>query len=64
MPNNQKTICIICKKRKKRLRSLFCAVCKDKDIFIKIKALRESKDYKEGWLGVGYPQHHGRLPKR
>ena len=63
-PKNPKKICIICKKRKKRLHSLFCAVCKDKDVFIKIEALRRSKEYTEGWLTTGMPQRGGRLPQR
>lgn len=61
---DRKRICIICKKRKKQRSSLFCKVCVKKDIFVKIKALRESQDYKEGWINTGMQQKWGRLPKR
>ena len=55
-----KKICIICNKRKRRPGSLFCKTCSKKEVFIKIKALRESKDFKEGWIGTG-PNNYGRL---
>jgi len=57
-------ICILCKRREKRPGSLFCKRCGIKGVFIKIKALRDSKDYKQGWITVGMIQHPGRLPKR
>jgi len=66
-PNRSKQkylICIICKKRKKRKGSLFCRTCCKKGVFIKINALRESRDYQEGWINVGIPQRGGRLPRK
>lgn len=60
----QQTKCIICKHRKKRKGSLFCKKCSTKGVFIKIKALRDSQDYKHGWMPTGMPQRGGRLPRR
>jgi len=57
-------MCILCKRRKKRRGSLFCKKCSKEGVFIKIKALRESKDYKRGWIATGMPQRGGRLPQR
>lgn len=63
-PNEKYLMCIICKRRKKRKGSLFCKKCSKKGVFIKIKALRESKDYKSGGINIGMPQRWGRLPQR
>ena len=60
--NPAQIACILCKKRKKRIGSLFCGTCSRKGAFIKINALKKSKEYKQGWLG--YPRNYGRLPKR
>lgn len=54
-------ICIMCGKRKKRENSFFCEVCAKEDIFIKIKALRESQEYKDGWMNTGQKMHYGKL---
>ncbi len=56
--------CIICKHRKKQKGSLFCKKCSHKGVFIKIAALKESKEYKGRWMTIGMPQHPGRLPRR
>jgi len=62
--HDPKRTCIICKKRKKKQGSLFCKNCGQKSVFIKIKALRDSRDYKQGWITTGMPQKWGRLPRR
>ena len=69
MPYNKKPdkayrFCIICKKKKRHQNSLFCNPCSKKSVFIKIEALRKSRDYKQGWITAGMQQHPGRLPKR
>ena len=57
-------MCILCKRKKKRKGSLFCKKCSEKGVFIKIKALKDSKDYQRGWINIGMPQRGGRLPQR
>ena len=51
--------CIVCKKKDKREGSLFCFKCKDKDVFVKIKAFRESPEFRVG-IYPGRPRY-GRL---
>lgn len=58
---DKRRICILCRKREKREGSLFCEECSKEDVFVKIKALRDSKEYKEGWIAVGMPKHYGKL---
>ncbi|HUU88280.1 MAG TPA: hypothetical protein VMX17_11070 [Candidatus Glassbacteria bacterium] len=62
-PPRKSDYCMICNKRKRRTGSLFCLTCSYKDIFVKIKALRDSPEYKQGWIGCG-PYNYGRLPNR
>lgn len=57
-------ICIICRKRERTLGSLFCRTCFRRPFLVKINALRESREYKEGWVNTGAAYHYGRLPKR
>jgi len=59
-PKPQK--CILCKKRE-RDGTLFCGVCAKKGIFTKLKAFRDSDDYKKGWISGG-PYNYGKLPER
>ncbi len=57
-------ICMICKRRKRyKHGAFFCRKCSTKGIFIKIKAFKESKEYKEGRV-TGMRQRGGRLPRR
>lgn len=56
-------LCVICNDRKRTSGSLFCRTCSKKGVFTKIKALRESEDYKQGWIGCG-PYHYGKLAVR
>lgn len=42
-------LCIVCKKKPKTERSLFCRTCFKKDVFTKIKAFRESEEFKRGY---------------
>lgn len=57
-------ICVICKLRKRTPGSLFCRTCFKRPFLVKIKAIRESKEYKEGWVTTGAAYHYGRLTRR
>ena len=53
-------ICIMCKKREKRPKSLFCHTCSQKECFEKIEAFRKSEEYTKGLVRV--KQSYGKLP--
>jgi len=54
----KKDKCIVCKKRRRKS-EFFCGKCISLDIFIKIKAFRESDDFK--CLKYGRPPNLSRL---
>lgn len=59
----EQKLCIVCDDRKRKPGSLFCGTCSKKGVFTKIKAIRDSEDYKQGWIGYG-PYHYGKLAVR
>jgi len=56
--------CIVCLKNKRKDDSLFCEPCSKKDIFIKMKAFRKSKEFRLGIQKHMRGDNYGRLPTK